>query len=316
MGSSPMASSHNGFAMVALVVTALLAISYIQGADAAEPPKIVSARHHDNHGMSLNTTHKRVRMRPGHLSHFDHHSIKRGNLSSHAHMFNVFRLLGDFSHVAAFAFLLFRLQSAGNCAGISLKTQEFYLAVFVCRYIDVFTNFISMYNTVMKCLFIATTAYIVFMMRTTLKASSSPEPEGTRLAMFIVPACGFLAIVLNDHNVSDSYAACLQSFFWAFSIYLESVAIVPQMALLRRKKVVENLTANYIVALGLYRAMYLVNWAYRWFVDPISGIEFMIKVAAGLVQTGLYVHFFQLYWASKKNGNVSGDVIMDQKGYI
>lgn len=304
------------FAKGALLFAVISALSYYaEGANRAVP-QFKSARHHDNHGLSLNTTHKRVRMRPGHLSHFDHHSTKRGNLASHAHMFNIFRLLGDFSHVASFAFLLFRLSSAGNCAGISLKTQEIYLLLFICRYVDLFTNFISLYNTVMKCIFISTMAYIVYMMRVSLKASCSPEPEGTKLAYGLVPACAFLAIVLNDHNVSDSYFHCFQSFLWAFSIYLEAIAIVPQMALLRRKKVVENLTANYIVALGLYRGMYLVNWAYRYFVDPISGIEFMIKVAAGLVQTGLFVHFFQIYLQSKKDGNFGGDVIMDSKGYI
>lgn len=253
-------------------------------------------------------------MRPGALAHFDHHSVKRGNLAAHAHMFNIFRLAGDFSHVASFAFLVFRLQSAGNCAGISLRTQEIYLALFIFRYIDVFTNFISMYNTVMKILFIATTMYIVFMMRVTLKTSLSPEPEGSKLCMALIPACVILALVLNDHNVSDSYLECAQSFLWALSIYLEAVAIVPQMTLLKRKKVVENLTANYIVALGAYRGMYLVNWAYRWFVDPISGIEFVIKVAAGLVQTALYAHFFTIYWQSKKAG--SHDVIMNSKGMI
>jgi len=301
-------------AVAAAAVIAVLLL--IEGADAQAQRKILSARHQDNQGLSLNTTHRRVRMRPGALSHFDHHSVKRGNLASHAHMFNVFRLMGDFSHVASFAFLVFRLQSAGSCAGISLKTQEIYLALFLFRYVDVFTNFISMYNTCMKCLFIFTTAYIVYMMRVSLKDSLSPEPEGSKLAMVIVPGCVFLAVVLNDHNVSDSYFACFQSFLWALSIYLEAVAIVPQMALLKRKKVVENLTANYIVALGAYRFMYLVNWAYRWFVDPISGIEFFIKVAAGLVQSGLYVNFFWTYYKSKKDGPMGGDVIMDAKGYI
>jgi len=255
-------------------------------------------------------------MKAGHLSHFDHHSFKRGNMAMHAHMFNIFRLAGDFSHVASFVFLLFRVMGASNCAGISLKTQEMYLLLFLCRYVDVFTNFISMYNTVMKLLFIATTAFIVYSMRVTLKASLSPEPEGTKNAMMLVPACAVLALVLNDHNVSDSYFACFQSFLWAFSIYLEAVAIVPQMTLLKRKKVVENLTANYIVALGAYRGMYLINWAYRFLVDPISGIEFFIKVAAGLVQTGLYVNFFMIYWQSRKGGAFGGDVIMDNKGLI
>jgi len=264
----------------------------------------------------LNTTHRRVRMRPGALSHFDHHSVKRGNLASHAHMFNIFRLAGDFSHVASFLFLLFRLQGRNNCAGISLRTQQIYLALFICRYIDVFTNFISMYNTVMKLLFIATTAYICYLMSVVQRTTLSPEPEGTRNVQMLIPACIFLALVLNDHNVSDSYFACFQSFLWALSIYMEAIAIVPQMTLLKRKKVVENLTANYIVALGLYRGMYLVNWAYRFCVDPISSVEFFIKVAAGLVQTGLYIHFFQIYYQSKKSGPLGGDVIMDNKGYI
>jgi ER lumen protein retaining receptor len=301
---------------LALAAAALLVM--LVGVEAQNRPvrRFVSARHHDNHGLSLNTTHRRVRMRPGHLSHFDHHSTKRGNMASHAHMFNLFRLTGDMAHIAAFAFLLFRLQSANSCAGISLKTQELYLLVFLCRYVDLFTNFISMYNTIMKILFIGTTLYIVYLMREPLKATTYQEVEGTKYVTVLVPGCAFLALVLNDHSVSDSYFHCAQSFLWAFSIYMEAVAIVPQMVMLRRKKVVENLTANYIVALGFYRAMYLVNWAYRWFVDPISGTEFMIKVAAGLVQTALYVNFFQTYWQSRKAGQFGGDVVMDSKGYI
>merc|ERR1712070_979469 len=195
MGTVPMSSFK--FAVGLAVVLAVLILCE-QGAEAQrQPQKFVSARHHDNHGLSLNTTHRRVRMRPGHLSHFDHHSIKRGNLGSHAHMFNIFRLTGDFSHIGAFVFLLFRLQSANNAAGISLKTQELYLMVFLARYVDLFTNFISMYNTVMKILFIATTSYIVWLMRVQLKSTVFPETEGQQTVMFLIPACIFLAVVLN-----------------------------------------------------------------------------------------------------------------------
>ena len=34
--------------------------------------------------------------------------------------------------------------------GISLKTQELFLIVFCCRYLDLFFRFISLYNSVMK----------------------------------------------------------------------------------------------------------------------------------------------------------------------
>jgi len=38
--------------------------------------------------------------------------------------------------------------------------------------------------------------------------------------------------------------------FWAFSIYLEAVAILPQLVLLQRSGNVDNLTGQYVVFLG------------------------------------------------------------------
>jgi len=40
---------------------------------------------------------------------------------------------------------------------------------------------------------------------------------------------------------------------WTFSIYLESVAILPQLVLLLRTKEIESLTTSYILCLGGYR---------------------------------------------------------------
>ena len=41
---------------------------------------------------------------------------------------------------ASFVFLIQRLVSSRSAAGISLKTQEMYLLVFMTRYLDVFSN--------------------------------------------------------------------------------------------------------------------------------------------------------------------------------
>ena len=83
----------------------------------------------------------------------------------------------------------------------------------------------------MKVLFIGTTGYILFMMKTELKAKLSPETESTKALMVIIPSCALLALVLNDHNTECSGHPfdCLVSFLWAFSIYLEAVAIIPQL---------------------------------------------------------------------------------------
>lgn len=49
--------------------------------------------------------------------------------------------------------------------GISLKTQDLYAIVFLTRYLDLFTDFISVYNTVMKLVFIGSSLAIVWCMR-------------------------------------------------------------------------------------------------------------------------------------------------------
>lgn len=81
---------------------------------------------------------------------------------------------------------------------------------------------------------------------------------------------------------------------WTFSIYLEAVAIVPQLILLQRYGEVENLTSNYVVLLGLYRGFYLVNWVYRAMTEETYHLIYLMIIAGG-VQTALYADFFYYY---------------------
>ncbi|KAG6756153.1 hypothetical protein NC651_026684 [Populus alba x Populus x berolinensis] len=86
---------------------------------------------------------------------------------------------------------------------------------------------------------------------------------------------------------------------WAFSMYLEAVAILPQLVLLQRSGNVDNLTGQYVFFLGAYRAFYIFNWIYRYFIDP--HFTRWIACVSGLVQTALYADFFYFYFISWKN---------------
>ena len=79
---------------------------------------------------------------------------------------------------------------------------------------------------------------------------------------------------------------------WTFSIYLESVAIMPQLYMVSKTGEAESITSHYLFALGSYRALYLVNWVYRYYLE---GYYDLIAVVAGCVQTILYCDFFYLY---------------------
>jgi ER lumen protein retaining receptor len=79
---------------------------------------------------------------------------------------------------------------------------------------------------------------------------------------------------------------------WTFSIYLEAVAILPQLFMVSKTGEAETITSHYLFGLGAYRALYILNWIYRYYAESfIDGIA----VVAGIVQTILYADFFYLY---------------------
>jgi len=204
---------------------------------------------------------------------------------------NIFRLLGDLSHLASIIILIHKIQTSRSCRGISLKTQGLYVAVFVFRYFDLFWNFVSRYNSIMKIFFIISSCYIIYLMRIKFRPTNDPSIDTFRIE-FIVGPCFLLALVLN-------YEFILSEVLWAFSIYLESVAILPQLFLLQRTGEAETITTHYLAALGVYRALYIPNWIYRYWTD---GVVDVIAVVAGLVQTGLFADFFYVYFTRVLRG--------------
>jgi len=47
---------------------------------------------------------------------------------------------------------------------------------------------------------------------------------------------------------------------WAYSIWLESMAILPQLYMIAKCKDIENITAHIVLFLGFYRFFYILHW--------------------------------------------------------
>lgn len=83
--------------------------------------------------------------------------------------------------------------------GISLKTQELYALVFLTRYLDLFTDYVSLYNSVMKVVFIASSLAIVWCMRRhPLVRKSYHKDLDTFRHQYVVLACFVLALLLHE----------------------------------------------------------------------------------------------------------------------
>ncbi|KAG7531666.1 hypothetical protein FFLO_04176 [Filobasidium floriforme] len=198
---------------------------------------------------------------------------------------NIFRFLGDISHLASIAILILKIQKSRSCRGISFKTQALYLTVFLTRYVDLLTGpWISAYNTIMKIFFIGSSAYILWLMKFKFRPTHDASLDTFRLD-YLIPPVAILALIFN-------YKFIPSEILWSFSIWLESVAIFPQLFMLSRTGEAETITTHYLAALALYRGLYIPNWIYRYFTE---GAYDPIAVVAGLIQTGLYADFGYIY---------------------
>jgi ER lumen protein retaining receptor len=201
---------------------------------------------------------------------------------------NPFRFIGDMLHLAAILILLGKMLRHRSAAGISLKTQFLYAIVFTTRYLDLLTSFVSVYNTLMKVFFIATSYHICYLMRnkSPWKASYDRENDSFRVRYLIVP-CAVLALVFHASALNE-----VMEVLWTFSEYLEAVAILPQIFLLEYTEKYDALTSHYLFALGAYRVFYVFNWIYRY---AVFGHVKWVSVIAGVLQSLLFVDFFYKY---------------------
>jgi len=197
---------------------------------------------------------------------------------------NIFRLCGDLSHLLAIIILLIKIWHSRSCSGLSGKAQVLFSIVFLTRYLDLLTTYVSLYNSIMKVVFIILSLTTVYLIYFKFRSTYEGDQDALRIEFILVPVA-ILAVLVN-------HQAAPIEILWTFSVYLETVAILPQLYMITKMKTAETITSHYLFALGVYRALYIVNWVYRY---QVEGFYDLIAIVAGCVQTLLYLDFFYLY---------------------
>jgi ER lumen protein retaining receptor len=156
---------------------------------------------------------------------------------------NIFRYCGDFAHLASFFILFYKIFTTKQVGGISLKTQELYVIVFCSRYIDLLWNFASLYNWCMKLLFIGSSVAIVFIMRRghlhgRLVVAHDPESDCKWPIWWLLAPCAAMGVIWHEYSAEHR----LFEIIWSFSIWLEAVAILPQVAVMQNEGSVRTST--------------------------------------------------------------------------
>lgn len=225
---------------------------------------------------------------------------------------NIFRLTGDACHVWSMMILFRRLLLEKNAHGISIRSQVLYLVVFVTRYLDLFTTFYSYYNSFLKVFYICTTVFVISAIQCSGPLRETCDKARDTLAYWklLVPSI-LLAIIVN--TTRRFYRNDMMELLWTFSICLEPLAILPQLFLVFRYREIDTIRwiYDYILFKGLYRAIYIINWIYRAYVEPFYRHHLLVYIC-GVLQTLVYADFLLFYckrisvirWMALRNADV------------
>lgn len=112
---------------------------------------------------------------------------------------------------------------------------------------------------------------------------------------FLIGLCFLLSLVFHPGSKGDFFFT-LQMLV-SFTIFLEALALLPQLQHLRQKHDSEGLTSTYLYCLGGSRAVRFFFW-----VAMISNNDtFWYLILADLVHTGLLIVFFIEYRRAVKS---------------
>lgn len=200
-------------------------------------------------------------------------------------MLNAFRIIGDTFHVAAMSFVTHGLLTCTSAANISVRSLELYALVYVTRYSDLFQHgffpYNSLYTSILKIVFIILSITAIIVLRHRHKI----DPRDSLWAyLLVIPAAMCVFVFPTDHG----------EWLWAFSIYLETIALLPQAMLFISERGAERWVAIYVTLMGLFRVFYCANWVYRynhehWYRSLAdNGHDLLTTWVCGMTQTLIF----------------------------
>lgn len=167
---------------------------------------------------------------------------------------NIFRLAGDFLHFAGMVLGLVIVWGGRSVAGFSRKTQVLYQLVYITRYLDIFVEHQGLYLMFFKVSFNLMTAGMLFAFAQ-LHETYDRSTDSCNLMALVLPTAVFAYMSSAGNGIREE--------LWAYSEFLEPVALVPQYIVCYRAARMRPVTVLYVLAMGGYRALYVCNWLYK-----------------------------------------------------
>lgn len=229
--------------------------------------------------------------------------------------FSFFMVLSAIFQMSSFIIVTMQVYNYQNASGISLNSMICYMIVLLCRlsstlfyngYLPADTTGDWFYQLCEIVSVIAVALLIVFITRL-FKDTEDSQYDTVDFKYLMLPTLILALLVhtsLNNNMLTD--------IAWSFSMYLESVAIYPQINLFAKKGgQIESYTSHYVSLQGLSRLMSLIFWWYTYeelneeldeSYSLFHNYTGFVLISAQIIQLLLMIDFYYHYFKSLFKG--------------
>ncbi|KAL6120436.1 hypothetical protein NUSPORA_02837 [Nucleospora cyclopteri] len=204
-----------------------------------------------------------------------------------------FKYSAEWLLVASRVVMIRKVFSTKSVSGLSLKTHLCYLITYSLRYLHLRHWFryswSVIYSNILKTIFLGYQLVIcyciIFKYRKTYYRRHDNFPISVLLVVSVL-----LGLVVSRNIYWHYY----EELCYNISLILESIAILPQLVMTQEAEDCEIMTSRYILMLGIYRFCYLMHFIARKY---LGGYVDTLMIVTAIVQTGLYIDFFLVYYS-------------------
>ncbi|XP_023511486.1 putative ER lumen protein-retaining receptor C28H8.4 [Cucurbita pepo subsp. pepo] len=219
---------------------------------------------------------------------------------------NYFFIAGAVIHAAGLLILAYKLTTHKTCSGLSSKSQELTALFLIVKLVSGTILRIDFYS-ILEFITLVSTVWVIYMIRFKLKNTYVKSLDNFHLYYVVVP-CMVLSIFIFPHAPYNRFIRVL----WAFSVYLESLSVLPQLRLMQNAKTIEPFTAHYVFALGISRFLAFAYWVIQvydsrgqYFLLVGNGyFWFMAAFIAEMIQSFILADFCYYYIKSMVKGQL------------
>mmetsp|Transcript_8543 Transcript_8543/g.10797 ORF Transcript_8543/g.10797 Transcript_8543/m.10797 type:complete len:361 (+) Transcript_8543:115-1197(+) len=232
--------------------------------------------------------------------------------------FSFLMTYGAMARMFGFGIINLKTFKSQRATGVSAKSMQLYSIVFFCRLTSIIRHegylpydksgdWLYHFIEIMSLIFTASALYGI-----TVPFKGTYQSDCDKFGEFNVPpgygavylALPVLVVALFLHpNLNEDF---LSDVAWTYAMYLESVALIPQLYMFQKQKngVVEIMNAHFVAALGFGRVMEFIFWMYSYHelaTSSGSALPGYIAIIAQFAQLVLMVDFFWYYITAVKN---------------